>query len=215
MTAPGAAIRPKLVRVPTDRLLEILAQYAITLSEATRVAAIGIRGWAESQAGGGANKTGVYDDAICVITRAGSWTYQGNTDPTRTIEGRAIAEAGQVVEMSPVIHHRTRPPAERRFAFGQASGVTIRRYADGDQLGVSVPNQYIGWNLHDGSITTTGSEACQTVAPEWWPGTVRELLVGLGLPLSELPTVETRIKQGLALPDHWEKARFPYVLVDG
>ena len=209
-----STIRPKLVRVPTDRLLEILAQYVITLSDATRVAAVGIRGWAESEAGGGANKTGIYDDAICVVTRDGSWTYQGNTDPTRTIEGRAIAEAGQVVEMSPVIHHRTRPAAERRFAFGQASGVTIRRYDAGNELGELKKDQYIGWNLHDGSIGTTGSEACQTVAPEWWPGTVRELLVGLEIPLSELPTVETRIKQGLDLPEHWAAARFPYVLVN-
>lgn len=214
MSDPVSAIRPKLVRVPRNRILDILATYAIALSDSTPVAAVGIRGWAELEAGGGNNKTGVYDDAICVVTALGDWTFQGNTDPTRTIEGRAIAEAGQVVEMSPVIHHRTRSAAERRFAFGQASGVTIRRYAAGDALGELKTGQYIGWNLHDGSITTTGSEACQTIAPEWWAGAVRELLIGLGIPLGELPTVETRIKQGLELPEHWSAARFPYVLVD-
>lgn len=212
MTAPGANIRPPMTRVPDAQLRQWLAEYQITLGEATPVVVVGVRGWAE-KAAGGANKAGLYDDAICVVTPPTSLTYQGNTDPTRTIEGRAITEAGQVVEMSPVIHHRTRPAAERRFAFGQASGVAIRRYDAAGVLSQLVPGQYIGWNLHDGSITTTGSEACQTVAPEWWPSTVRELLIGLAIPLAELPTIETRIKQGLELPEHWAHARFPYLLV--
>lgn len=213
--APGANIRPPMVRVPDDVLRQILVAHQIVLGDATPVASIGWRGWAESDHGkrAGVNVTGSYDDALCVVTPTASWTFQGNTDPSRTIAGRALLQPG-VVEYGLVIHHRTRLPAERRIAFGQQSGVTIRRYDAAGALEKELTNQYIGCNIHDGSITTTGSEACQTVAPEWWMGYVEKILTPLGIPVSEWPTVTTRVKQGLALPDHWLTPRFPYVLID-
>lgn len=199
--------------MPDNHLRAVLAAHQIQLGGATPVAVVGIEGFYKSLAGAdtGKNLIGVYDDAICVVTPATSLTFVGNTDPTRGIEGRAKVQHG-AWEMGPVIHHRTRPPAERRLAFGQMVGVTLRRYLADGTLGPELHNQYIGWNLHDGSITTTGSEACQTVVPERWPEFFGEVLTPLGIPLSEVPTVATRIKQGDPLPDHWARARFPYIL---
>lgn len=216
MTAPDARIRPaSALEVPENHLRLVLETKKIVLSAATPVAVVGVRGFASKigdvpeDASG--NQIGVYDDPICVVTRSRVKTFLGNTDPSRTIEGRAILQFG-VVEMGPGIHNRSKPAAERRFAFIQQSGVTIRRYNAAGELGPELHDQWIGCNNHDGSNTTTGSAACQTVVPEQWAAYVAMVLTELGIPVSELPTITTRIKQGLELPEHWAKARFPYVL---
>lgn len=203
-----------MVRVPDTQLRQWLADHQIRLGDATPVAAIGVRGWANSGAGGGAtNLTGVYDDALCVVRVNGSWTFQGNTDPTRTIEGRAILQPG-VYEYGPGVHNITKPATDRRLAFTQRSGVTIRRFDAQGALGPELENQWIGCNHHDGAESSTGSAACQTVAPEWWPGYAMELIHGLRLAFSEWATLTTRIKNGGKLPEDWTKASFPYLLVD-
>lgn len=209
-------IRPagRLV-VPENVLRLALEVHKIVLGPATPVAVVAVRGFASKigdvpeDASG--NQIGVYDDPISVVTSTRVRTFTGNTDPTRTIEGRALLQLG-VVEMAPGIHNRTKPPEERRFAFIQASGVTIRRYDAKGELGKVETDQYIGCNNHDGSNGTTGSAACQTVAPGEWLAYVEEVLTPLGIPFSELATITARIKRGEPLPEHWASKRFPYVL---
>lgn len=210
------SIRPAHpLEVPDNVLRLALAQHHIYLGPHQPVAIVAVRGFAakigtvpEDTAG---NQIGVYDDPISVVTPARSRTFTGNTDPSRTLEGRAILQVG-AYELAPGIHNRTHPPAERRFAFVQASPVIIRRYDAKGVLGPELAGQWIGCNNHDGANTTTGSAACQTIAPEAWLEYLDEVLAPLGLAVSDLPAITARIHRGEDLPAHWAAARIPYVL---
>lgn len=166
---PAAAITP----VPENHLRAVLQAFDVT----ELVATVGIRGYvqqfAESKPGG--NIIGKYDDAICIVTPDECRTFLGNTDPSRLIKdpetglGRAQLVAPQKVRLTRGIHGITRPKKYQRLAWIQSSPVTIRRWdVVKEDWGSEVSGQWIGCNLHDGSWTTTGSAACQTVAPEQW-----------------------------------------------
>jgi hypothetical protein len=167
VTKPGDSIRPTVtVEVPENHLRAVLAGFDITEA----VAVVGNRGHTKSIAGGesGKNLIGVYDDPICIITPDKILTYPGNTDPSRTIPGRAILTAPQKIRYTRGIHGITGPKEKQRPAWIQASGVTIQRFQEDGTLGPVLKNQWIGCNIHDGGLGTTGSAACQTVVPERW-----------------------------------------------
>lgn len=206
------SIRPTkdITPVPENHLRAVLEAYKIQAA----VAVVGIRGYVKqfAEAKSGGNLIGKYDDVLCVVTPAACRTFLGNTDPSRTITERAILEANQVVWYTPGCHNRTKPPAARRPAFVQSSGVAIRRFDAQGVLGPVLDNQWIGCNIHDGAWTTTGSAACQTVVPERWMAFVEAVLTPLGIPFSEWATVTARVKRGQAIPEHWTTAKFPYIL---
>lgn len=166
---PAHAIAP----VPDNVLLNSMTLYGGT-DEA--VAVVGYRGYVNQKAGDEGNKVGIYDDAICLVVRHAptadaphgsvtTRTFLGNTDPSRTIEGRAILQPGKyryVRGMHGITGDHPRP------AWVQAGGVTIRRFQADGTLGPELKDQWIGCNIHDGSQTTTGSAGCQTLAPEVW-----------------------------------------------
>lgn len=213
---PGAGdqIRPgHKISVPDNVLRLYLETNGI--DPKTPVAVVGVRGFVATPGEeAGANQIGIYDDAICVVTPTMSRTFLGNTDPSRTIAGRAILVAPQVLWLCPGIHHATRPPADRRPAFIQDGGARIQRYTADNVLGDKIlEDQWGGFNLHDGSITTTGSEACQTVVPEEWVDFRGTVSIPLGIPAEEWLTVAARVKLGEPAPAHWAAARFPYILV--
>ena len=164
MTAP---IRPQheIQPVPENHLRSVLEAYKVT----ELVAVVGIRGYVKqfAQATAGGNLIGVYDDAICLVTPQECVTFLGNTDPSRTIDGRAILQAGYRYRYTRGIHGITGPKERQRPAWVQAGPVVIRRYKNG-VLGPIIEGQYIGCNIHNGSWTTTGSAACQTIVPERW-----------------------------------------------
>jgi hypothetical protein len=169
MTVPGAAIRPRQVITPVpDNHLRAVVSILFQVTEA--VVVVGIRGYVKNIAGAetGKNLLGVYDDAICIITPTTSHTFLGNTDPSRTILERAVLQPGKY-RYTRGIHGVTGPIEKRRPAWVQASGVTIRRFDASGVLGPELPQQWIGCNIHDGSVTTTGSAGCQTIVPEQWP----------------------------------------------
>lgn len=208
------SIRPArpVTPVPDGHLRALVDMHK--LDAMTPLVVVGIRGYVNQTPGDqdDGNKVGEYDDVICIVTPTRTKTFLGNTDPSRTLAGRAIL-VPQLYYLVPGIHNRSKPPAERRPAFIQDSPVTIRRYDAKGELGPEIPNQMIGCNLHDGSWTTTGSAACQTVAPEQWhPSFVDDCLTALGIPVEEWATVTARVKMGQPVPAHWSAARFPYIL---
>lgn len=221
---PGQAIGPVPDNVLRDAILKIGHGIEVGLGHGKRrVAVVGVRGYVkqftESTTGG--NLVGKYDDAICIVTPTTSRTFLGNTDPTYIVkdgQGRAQLTAPQVFDMAPGIHGKSKPAAEQRIAFcpvdGAAGGVSIVRYGADGKPGPVLNGQHIGSNLHDGSIGTTGSLACQTVAPEDWPPFTEMMFEALGIPWAEFAQVLTRIKRGdaHAIPEHWMTATFPYVL---
>jgi hypothetical protein len=160
------SIRPtRDIEVPENHLLAVLAVHKVT----EPVAVVGVRGFTKSiaNAESGENLTGVYDDAICIITRFKTLTFPANTDPSRTVTGRAVLMPGRY-RYTRGVHGITGPKEKQRPAWVQHSGVTIRRYQENGQLGPVVTGAWIGLNIHDGSITTTGSAGCQTIVPERW-----------------------------------------------
>lgn len=166
MTAP---IRPtnEVTPVPENHLRAVLERYAVTEA----VAVVGIRGYVQQfkESTSGGNIIGKYDDVLCIVTPEECRTFLGNTDPSRTIPDRAILQAGYRFRYMRGTHGITGPVEKRRPAWVQAGPVVIRRYqGDGKTLGPPLKGQWIGCNIHDGSWTTTGSAACQTVVPERW-----------------------------------------------
>lgn len=162
------SIRPgnDIVPVPENHLREVLKAYDVTEA----VSVVGIRGYVkqfvESKDGG--NIIGKYDDVLCIVTPEECRTFLGNTDPSRTLPERAILEAGFRSRYTRGIHGITGPKEKQRPAWIQAGPVNIRRYKEGGTLSPLFTGQWIGCNIHDGSWTTTGSAACQTVVPERW-----------------------------------------------
>ncbi len=143
---------------------EILRDHDVT----EQVAVVGVRGYVDGFAGAaGKNLLGVYDDALCIVSRDRVQTYLGNTDPTRLIAQRAVLQEGKY-RYQRGIHGITREKEKQYPAWVQAGGVTIRRYQPDGTFGEVLTNQWIGCNIHSGSWTTTGSAACQTVVPEKW-----------------------------------------------
>lgn len=205
-------IRPDAApNVPDNHLRALIKAYQLDAP----VVAIGIRGYASVNGkgtGDGENLIGVYDDAMCVVTAEKALTFSGNTDPSRTIEGRAIIEAPQLLWYVPGIHGKTRPAAERRLAFIQDSAVSIRRLDAQGELGPVIAKQWIGCNIHDGSWTTTGSAACQTVVPERWREYIAAVIRPLDITLEEWDAIETHVKDGGNVPVSWAKKRFPYLI---
>lgn len=205
------SIRPtRDIAVPENHLRALIDAYQLEAP----VIAIGIRGFTKSIAGAesGKNLIGVYDDAMCVCTAEKAVTFPGNTDPSRTIAGRAILEAPQLVWYVPGIHGKTKPAGERRLAFIQDSGVSIRRFDEKGELGPVLSKQWIGCNIHDGAWTTTGSAACQTVVPERWREYIATVIRPLDITIEEWDAVEKHVKDGGNVPATWGKKRFPYLL---
>lgn len=218
MTAPGANIRPtdRSPDVPENVVRDHLARYQIVLGEATPVAVVCIKGWDKIGLAGaesGKNLVGVYDDPMAVVTLTSYRVFMGNADPSRTLPERAVLVAPQIIEFQAGVHNRSRPKEDRRPAFIQASPVTIQRYGADGKLGPEIKDQWIGCNNHDGSVTTTGSAACQTVPPEQWMDYAAEILRPFKIGIEEWPTVLTRVRNGQDVPEHWLKVRFPYLLL--
>lgn len=168
MNANIAAIRPltPLVDLDAGRARELLRLAGVT----DGVALLGLRGYvsATTPDPSDRNQYGVYDDALVLVTPDGVTTYLGNTDPSTLVPNRAVLQPGKY-RYKRGTHNITKEKAKQYPAWVQAGGVNIKRAAkDGRTLGELLKGQWIGCNIHNGSWTTTGSAACQTVVPEQW-----------------------------------------------
>lgn len=130
---------------------------------------LGIRGFET-----GKNQTNVYDDAICMVDLITFEAFNGNTDPSKQGRGMATVIAPQVITYKIGIHNLHREKDKQYQALVQASTIRVTREGIGE-----VPPGWFGINIHRGGRTTCGSEGCQTIPPDQWPGfmqTVWEVL---------------------------------------
>jgi hypothetical protein len=118
---------------------------------------VGIRGyWTE-------NKRGIYDDAIAIVSPTAFLAVNANTDPSAWRRGIATLKTG-VWRYKPGTHGLSHPVGPRRYpAFVQAAPVVVTRDGQGDQK-----PQYLGINIHHGSLHGTSSLGCQTIYPKQW-----------------------------------------------
>lgn len=134
---------------------------------------VGRRGYYRDTMGRpGVNDLGLYDDAICLVTRDRIATFNANTDPSRLNPGTAVLAPGRWAYR--VGTHGLSKPIHRRYeALVQAAPVTVRRHERGPDTG------WFGINIHRGSKYSTSSEGCQTIHPEQWGEFMREVKAAL------------------------------------
>jgi len=120
----------------------------------------------------GVNDTGIYDDAIFIVTPEHFSSWNANTDPSRygwnAGAGKFMArlKAG-VWSFRRLKHKRTSPSGY--MAFGQGSEpVTVDRIKQDGTIAKTESGQF-GINLHRGGNSGTSSEGCQTIPPAQWP----------------------------------------------
>ncbi len=117
---------------------------------------VGIRGFQAP----GANKRGVYDDAIIILTDTVCETFPANTDPTRRglnpkiNKGYAVLKPGVYYAHKFDTHHGSKPhPAICQ----RVGNVTVLRDGGKEETGAN-----LGINIHAAFGSSTSSEGCQT-----------------------------------------------------
>jgi hypothetical protein len=156
------------------------------------VVVFGLRGFFDDP---GANKRGVYDDVIGLVTPDTFLALNGNTDPSVDRKGIAVLQDGvyDYVQGLHGISHldrsraadeaiyqtlmktgRDHPPVEGRstplpyWAFRQAGPVLLKRDGDSEAKPDGWPNAPAWIDIHRGGYNTTSSLGCQTVHPDYW-----------------------------------------------
>ena len=124
---------------------------------------VGVRGYyLDTQGKPGVNDRGMYDDALILVTDNAFASFNGNTDPSSYRKGRGKGAGKGMATLKPGLWPVYRFDLHRGkyLALCQRAGeVTVIR--DGNP-----PYEDTGWfgmNLHEGGITGTSSEGCQTV----------------------------------------------------
>lgn len=149
------AAKPRLDRASVEA---ILADHEL----ATLPALVGIRGYYRDSMGErGTNDRGLYDDAICLISRDTFATFNANVDPSIYRPGIATLTPG-VWRYQLGIHGLSRPKAQQYEALVQAAPVVVHRDGKGFDRG------WFGINIHRGGNSTTSSLGCQTIPPDQW-----------------------------------------------
>lgn len=109
----------------------------------------------------GANKIGIYDDAMFLYSPTILLGVNANVDPSRQRKHMATLKYGKW-PYKPGIHGLSKPKAKQYMALVQAGKVTVSRYQEKDDTG------YFGINIHRGAPNSTSSLGCQTIYPEEW-----------------------------------------------
>jgi hypothetical protein len=150
---PGS--RPRL---PVERADQLIKGWRVAES----VVLLGIRGYYSTTYGKRGNDRSVYDDAMCVRSPRGYWTFNANLDPSVFRRGIATLQEGVWLYQTG-IHGLSKPKNRRYPALVQAAPVKVSR--DGSP---STYTGYLGINIHRGGYGTTSSEGCQTIYPDQW-----------------------------------------------
>jgi len=120
----------------------------------------------------GVNDTGIYDDAIFIVTPDHFSSWNANTDPSRygwnAGAGKYMARLKTGIWSFRRLKHKMNSP-RGYMAFGQGSvPVTVERIKQDGTVAVREGGEF-GINLHRGGINGTSSEGCQTIPPDQWP----------------------------------------------
>lgn len=122
---------------------------------------VGIRGFQNPDA----NKRGIYDDALVLLTDSVCVGFRANTDPSRTGKNTKINKGMAVLKPGayPSYRFNTHNGAHPHPAICQRNGVvTVARDGEGEETG------WFGINIHRGGFNSTSSEGCQTLHPLEW-----------------------------------------------
>lgn len=146
----------------------------------------GIRGYFDP----GANKRGIYDDAIGYITDSAYGVFPANCDPSIFRPEIAVLQPG-AYEYRLGLHglHHLNPavPADAAklrqlettrkdipgytacyWALRQAGDVTVIRDGHKEPYTDTPPRPRMWIDIHRGGYNTTSSEGCQTIHPDYW-----------------------------------------------
>lgn len=184
----------KLPLLSRPQAVEFLKNNYPALDPSSQVIVLGLRGYFDP----GANKRGIYDDAIALITPDLFHIVNGNTDPSIARAGIAVLQDGIYWYRKGLhgLHHLdTTKQADRDilkkiddidafqktwvnfkipgrilpyWALRQDGNVTVLR--DGQKVPFTdAPPQARLWiDIHVGEYDTTSSEGCQTIFPDYW-----------------------------------------------
>ncbi len=138
---------------------------------------IGVRGYYKSMGQLGANDSGIYDDAIFLVTPAHFSSYNANTDPStrkpgygydEDTRGRARLQPG--VWMAYRFDQHCSSSTPRHDAICQRAGpVNVMRDGTPDYPHTGE----FGINIHKGKRNSTSSNGCQTIYPDQWDAFIR------------------------------------------
>ncbi len=150
----------KNITVARDDIERRITPFAIDRTKYPLVL-VGIRGFQSPDA----NKRGVYDDAIVLLTESVCTGFRANTDPSRTglntkvNKGMASLKPGVYPSYRFDTHNGSHPHP----AICQRAGVvTVTRDGGKEESG------WFGVNIHRGGYNSTSSEGCQTLHPDEW-----------------------------------------------
>jgi lysozyme len=134
---------------------------------------VGYRGYYAGTMGGAGNDSGIYDDAIFLVSPDHFSAYNANTDPStrragigtdKNTRGRARLQPGVWIVYRFDIHGS---PTDPHFALCQRGG-NVRVMRDGTP---DYPHEgKFGINIHRGGHTKTSSLGCQTIFRPQWDG---------------------------------------------
>jgi lysozyme len=159
--------------IPRDRPQQTRKDTAKQLASAKvsdPVCLVGIRGYFRDSMGAvGKNDTGIYDDALVLVSPNAHVAFNANVDPSRlgynSKAGKPMAQLKPGVYRYKIGQHgisRGKPYK----ALVQAGEVTVLR-GDDEETG------YFGINIHRGGVSSTSSEGCQTLPPAQWPAFIQ------------------------------------------
>jgi hypothetical protein len=141
----------------------------------------------------GVNDTGIYDDAIFIVTPDHFSSWNANTDPSRygwnAGAKKYMARLKAGVWSFRRLKHKMNSP-KGYMAFGQGSApATVERIKQDGTIAVTENGEF-GINLHRGGNNGTSAEGCQTIPPDQWAEFDKTLAAIIG------------------------GARYPYILTD-
>lgn len=133
---------------------------------------VGVRGYYLNSMGAtGANDTGIYDDALFLVSPSHFSAYNANTDPSKRKPGTGFGRGKGMARLQPGVW--------LCYRFDQHKGPSTPGYdaicQRGDKVKVmrdGTPDYadegMFGINIHKGGRNTTSSEGCQTIHPSQW-----------------------------------------------
>lgn len=126
---------------------------------------LGIRGYFKKTMGDPSkNDTGIYDDAIFIISPDHFSSWNANTDPSRMIPNVAVLKPGGPYLYKVGLHGVSGP--NPYMALRQYGNVTVIRNGSVNVTDSPANRFYI--DIHRGGYGTTSSLGCQTIHPDQW-----------------------------------------------
>lgn len=173
----------KLPTLTKDQAIEFCRNHFPQVTNALIV--FGIRGYFDP----GANKRGIYDDAIGYISDSAYGVFPANCDPSIVRPEIAVLQPGVWLYSEGLhgLHHITNSKEDQArlvqlqktrmdipgytacyWALRQSGDVTVVRDGHKEPYTDTPPRPRMWIDIHRGGYNTTSSEGCQTIHPDYW-----------------------------------------------